>query len=58
MKGGKRNLYFWYDIFILQITEDEIVQELLTAKKKIPKPDNLRELVNERIESRRNGQSL
>jgi len=51
------DVLFWYDIYELQVTEEEIVQELKYDKngkeKKLPPANTIRELVNERIEERK-----
>ena len=48
---------FWYEIFILQTTEEEIISELSHDKKgntrKLPPPARIREKVLERIKDRR-----
>ena len=47
----------WYDIFVLQSTEEEVIQELSMDEKgnrrELPKPARIREIVLERIEDRK-----
>lgn len=49
----RKQIIPWYDIFILQSTEENIVEELSTDKngnrKKLPKPEKIRERVIDRI---------
>ena len=54
MMGLKwRDIKYWYDIYILQSTEEEVIQELSYDskgnKRTLPKPERIREIVNERI---------
>jgi len=51
------DILFWYDIYELQVTEEEVIQELKYDKngkeKKLPPANTIRKLVNERIEERK-----
>lgn len=51
------DILFWYDIFELQTTEEEVVHELSHDsngnKRKLPNQERIREIVNERIAGRR-----
>lgn len=57
MKLKRRDLWFWYNIYELQITEEEIAQEYLNPlsgkPKKLPPPEKMRELVDARIAERK-----
>jgi hypothetical protein len=63
MKMKWSEVIFWYENYELQITEEEVVQELQYDskgnKKKLPSQETIRTIVNERIEERRikNGRS-
>ena len=54
----RRDIKPWYDIYVLQSTEEEIVYELSHDdkgnKRELPSPQKIRELVLERIESIKN----
>lgn len=47
----------WHDIYVLQSTEDEVINELKYDKngkvRSLPSPETIRELVDERIEERK-----
>lgn len=57
MKMEWEEILFWYDIYELQATEEEVVSEKLYDdkgnKKILPSPVRIRELVNEKIKKRR-----
>ena len=57
MKMKWNEILFWYGIYELQVTEEEVIQELKYDKngkeKKLPPANTIRELVNERIEERK-----
>lgn len=52
-----REVLFWYDIYELQATEEEVVGELCIddkgKKRSLPSPGTIREIVNEKIEERK-----
>lgn len=54
----RRDILFWYDIYELQATEEEVISERRYDKKgkeiKLPSPSVIREIVNEKIQERRN----
>lgn len=47
----------WYDVYVLQSTEDEVINELKYDKnmkvRSLPSSETIREIVNERIEERK-----
>ena len=60
MKMTWKEILFWYDIYELQVTEEEVIQELsydekTGKKKKLPSVNEIRNIVNKRIAERRNG---
>lgn len=50
-------IYFWYENYELQITEEEVINELQYDskgnKKKLPSNETIRRIVDERITERR-----
>jgi hypothetical protein len=58
MKMTWKEIKFWYDIYELQATEEEVIQELSYDskgnKKTLPPPNVIRKKTLERIEQRRN----
>lgn len=53
MKMNWREVLFWYNIYELQVTEEEIISELKIKGKSIPDYETLREMVQEKIQERR-----
>lgn len=57
MKLKRSEILFWYNIYELQITEEEIVNGILNPKRgnpgRLPSPEKMRKLVNEKIKQRR-----
>ena len=57
LKMKWKDILFWYDIYELQATEEEVVQDLSCDskgnKKTLPSSETIREIVNEKIENRR-----
>lgn len=57
MKMTWRELLFWYDNYELQVTEEEVKNELeydsKGNKKKLPSYETIRGIVNERIRERK-----
>ena len=57
MQLTDRELFFWYNIYELQVTEEEIANEHLYRedgkKGRLPSTDVMRKLVEERIEKRK-----
>jgi len=57
LKLTNQELFFWYKIYETQVTEEEIANEHLYRedgkKGRLPSPENMRYLVEERIKERR-----
>ena len=57
MKMTWKEVLFWYDIYELQTTEEEVVGELSYddkgKKRSLPSPETIREIVNEKIKRRK-----
>ena len=58
MKLTGIDLMFWYDIYVVQATEEEIANEIAEKaegkKVRLPSANKMRELVNQRIKERKN----
>ncbi len=57
LKMKWKDILFWHDIYELQSTEEDVVEELSYdskgKKQKLPSYETIREIVNERIENRK-----
>ena len=54
MKLTRSQLFFWYKIYEIQATEEEIGHEYLSKPKgKLPSPEIMRKLVDDRIKERK-----
>lgn len=57
MKMTFKDVFFWYENYELQVTEEEVVSELSYDdkgnKRTLPSPSVIREIVDERIKERR-----
>lgn len=54
----RRDIKRWYDIYVLQSTEEEVIMDLSFDskgnKRELPSPARIREIVLSKIEERRN----